>query len=94
MAKLSRVGDKNQEGGAIIRGAGTVFANGIQVGLHVSKITPHAPWSRKGHPPHKAATTTSGSPTVFCEGSPVLRVGSGTSCGHSIVEGSPDVFVP
>jgi uncharacterized Zn-binding protein involved in type VI secretion len=94
MAKLSRVGDKNQEGGAIVRGAGTVFANGIQVGLHVSKITPHAPWSKKGHPPHKAATTTSASPTVFAEGSAVLRVGSGNSCGHSIVDGSPDVFVP
>ena len=94
MAQLSRVGDKNQEGGAIVRGAGTVFANGIQVGLHVSGITPHAPWSRKSHPPHKAATTTSASPTVFAEGSPVLKVGSGNSCGHSIVEGSPDVFVP
>jgi uncharacterized Zn-binding protein involved in type VI secretion len=94
MAKLSRVGDANQEGGQIIRGAGTVFANGIKVGLHVSSITPHAPWSRRSHPLHKAATTTDGSPTVFAEGSPVLRVGSGNSCGHSIVEGSPDVFIP
>jgi uncharacterized Zn-binding protein involved in type VI secretion len=94
MAKLSRVGDKNQAGGAIIKGAGTVFANGIQVGLHVSQITPHAPWSKKSHPPHRAASTTEGSPTVFAEGSPVLRVGSGNSCGHSIVDGSPDVFVP
>lgn len=94
MAQLSRKGDANSEGGKIIRGAGTVFANGIPVGLHVSQITPHAPWSRKAHPPHKAATTTGGSPTVFCEGDPVLRVGSGNSCGHSIVEGSPDVFCP
>ena len=94
MAKLSRVGDKNQEGGAIVRGAGTVFANGIQVGLHVSTITPHSPWGRRSHPPHKAATTTSASTTVFAEGSPVLRVGSGNSCGHSIVDGSPDVFCP
>ena len=93
MSKLSRVGDKNQEGGAIIRGAGTVFANGIKVGLHVSQITSHAPWGRP-HPPHDAATTTEGSPTVFAEGDPVLRIGSGNSCGHSIVEGSPDVFVP
>jgi len=93
MAKLSRKGDRNQEGGAIIRGAGTVFANGINVGLHVSKITPHAPWG-DSHGPHEAATTTQGSPTVFAEGVPVLRVGSGNSCGHSIVEGSPDVFVP
>lgn len=93
MAKLSRKGDKNQTGGAIMRGAGTVFSNGIPVGLHVSQITPHAPWGPP-HPPHEAATTTQGSPTVFCEGVPVLRVGSGNSCGHSIVEGSPDVFVP
>ena len=79
--------------GAIIRGAGTVFANNIQVGLHASKITSHAPWG-KPHPPHEAAMTTDGSPTVFAEGSPVLRVGSGNTCGHSIIQGSPDVFCP
>jgi uncharacterized Zn-binding protein involved in type VI secretion len=93
MAALSRVGDTNQPGGAIMRGAGTVFANGIKVGLHVSQITPHAPFG-KPHPPHKAAKTTQGSPTVFAEGCPVLRVGSGNTCGHSIVQGSPDVFCP
>lgn len=93
MPKLSRVGDTNQPGGKIIRGAGTVFANGIKVGLHVSQISSHAPWG-DSHPPHAAATTTDGSPTVFAEGDPVLRVGSGNSCGHSIVTGSPDVFCP
>jgi uncharacterized Zn-binding protein involved in type VI secretion len=93
MAALSRKGDTNQAGGAIIRGASTVFCNGIAVGLHVSRITPHKPFG-KPHPPHRAATTTAGSPTVFCEGSPVLRVGSGNSCGHSIIQGSNNVFVP
>jgi len=93
MPALSRVGDTNQEGGAIMRGAPTVLANGIQVGLHVSQITPHAPWGRP-HPPHEAAVTTTGSPSVFAAGVPVLRVTSGNSCGHSIVRGSPDVFVP
>lgn len=93
MAAISRKGDTNQEGGAIMRGAGTVFANGKPVGLHVSKITSHAPWGRP-HGPHEAATTTSGSSTVFAEGVPVLKVGSGNSCGHSIVKGSPDVNVP
>jgi uncharacterized Zn-binding protein involved in type VI secretion len=93
MAGLSRLGDANQTGGAIMRGASTVFCNGIPVGLHTSQITPHAPWGRP-HPPHEAATTTEGSPTVFCEGDPVLRIGSGNSCGHSIVDGSGDVFVP
>jgi uncharacterized Zn-binding protein involved in type VI secretion len=93
MAQLSRQGDANQAGGKIIRGAGTVFANGIAVGLHVSQLTSHAPWG-KPHPPHEAASTTEGSPTVFAESVPVLRVGSGNTCGHSIVDGSPDVFVP
>jgi uncharacterized Zn-binding protein involved in type VI secretion len=93
MAGISRKGDTNQTGGAIMRGAGSVFANGIPVGLHVSQITSHAPWGRP-HPPHEAAVTTSGSPTVFAEGVPVLKVGSGNSCGHSIVQGSPDVNVP
>lgn len=93
MPKLSRKGDTNQPGGKIIRGAGTVFANGIAVGLHVSGITPHAPF-KKPHPPHRAAKTTDGSPTVFAEGCPVLRVGSGNTCGHKIVQGSPNVFCP
>jgi uncharacterized Zn-binding protein involved in type VI secretion len=94
MPKLSRKDDTNTEGGKIKRGAGTVFANGKPVGLHVSEITPHKPFGKKPHPPHKAAKTTEGSPTVFAEGEPVLRVGSGNTCGHKIKEGSPDVFVP
>ena len=94
MPQLSRKGDQNTTGGQIVRGAGTVFCNGIPVGLHVSLITPHAPYGRKPHPPHKAAKTTEGSPTVFCEGDPVLRVGSGNTCGHSIVQGSDNVYCP
>ena len=93
MPQLSRKGDQNQVGGAIMRGASSVIANGIPVGLHVSQITPHAPWGDP-HPPHEAASTTSGSPTVFAEGSPVLKVGSGNTCGHSIVQGSPNINVP
>jgi uncharacterized Zn-binding protein involved in type VI secretion len=88
MAKLSRKGDQNSAGGKIVRGAGTVFANGIAVGLHVSDITSH------GDKKHKAAKTTEGSPTVFAEGVAVLRVGSGNDCGHSISQGSENVFVP
>jgi uncharacterized Zn-binding protein involved in type VI secretion len=93
MAALSRKGDANQTGGTIIRGAGTVYANGIPVGLHVSGITPHAPWGEP-HPPHDAPTTTDGSPTVFAESCPVLRIGSGNTCGHSIVQGSENIYVP
>jgi uncharacterized Zn-binding protein involved in type VI secretion len=88
MAQLSRKGDQNQAGGKIVRGARTVFANGIQVGLNVSDITPH------GNGPHASAKTTEGSPTVFAEGVAVLRVGSGNTCGHKITQGSPNVNVP
>lgn len=88
MAQLSRKGDQNQAGGKIVRGAATVFANGIAVGLHVSDITPH------GSGPHAKAKTTEGSPTVFVEGVPVLRVGSSNTCGHRISQGSPNVYVP
>jgi uncharacterized Zn-binding protein involved in type VI secretion len=89
MAQLSRKGDANAVGGKIVRCARTVFANGIQVGLDVSEITSHP-----GGGTHKKAKTTGGSPSVFAEGSPVLRVGSGTTCGHKITQGSPDVNVP
>ena len=88
--KLSRKGDKNQEGGAIERGAQQVICNGKPVGLHVSTISAHRP-SRKSK--HKRAVTTSASEDVICEGAKVLRVTSGNSCGHSIVEGSEDVIV-
>lgn len=87
--KLSRVGDANEKGGKIVTGATTVFANGKKVGLHRSDITSHPKEDK-----HKKAKTTDGSPTVFAEGKPVLRVGSGNTCGHKIVEGSDDVRVP
>ena len=94
MPGLSRVGDTNNVSGQIMRGAKTVFCNGLSVGLHVSQITPHEPWGRS-HGPHEAAVTTQGSPTVFAEGSQVLRIGSATTCQeHPIVQGSGDVFVP
>jgi uncharacterized Zn-binding protein involved in type VI secretion len=89
MAKLSRVGDLNNKGGKIVRGAKTVLANGIPVGLHVSPITPHP-----SGPKHAAAVTVTASPTVFAEGVPVLRVGSTDSCGDITVSGSPNINVP
>lgn len=85
---MSRLGDTNQAGGKITRAARSVFCNGIGVGLHVSPISPHGPGT------HASAKTTEGSPTVFAEGDPVLRIGSGNTCGHSIVQGSKNVFVP
>lgn len=87
MPGIARVGDVNSAGGQLIRGAGTVFLDGKSVALHVSPVSPHAPWG-KPHPPHASSVTTSGSSTVICEGSPVVMIGSTTSCGHSIIGGS------
>jgi uncharacterized Zn-binding protein involved in type VI secretion len=93
MPKLSRVGDANQAGGKIMKGASTVLANGKQVGIHESSITPHLSLIR-GTEGILMLKLPTGSSTVFADGKPVLKVGSGNSCGHSIVQGSPDVFVP
>lgn len=93
MRPISRLGDINTTGGKIIKCAARVFAGGKPVGTHPSPITPHAPFGPP-HPPHAVACTTSGSLKVFAEGFPVLRVGSGNTCGHCIVSGYRKVLVP
>jgi uncharacterized Zn-binding protein involved in type VI secretion len=90
MPQVCRIGDTNEMKGAITSGATTVFANGILVGLLGSPISPHSNF--KG--PHKSATVSAGSPTVFADGKPLARVSSQNSCGHSMASGSPDVFCP
>lgn len=92
MPAIARNGDINSEGGAIISGASTVYANGILVGLLGDTITPHSPFGPP-HPPHAAATIVSSSGTVYADGKLVAWVGSANSCGHSIVVGSDDVDV-
>ena len=87
MPALSRIGDRNSGGGAILQGAASVIVNGITIGTHVSAISGH------GKKIHAGPVTTSGSPDVFAEGKPVLRITSGCSCGHPIAQGSPDVNV-
>ena len=92
MTALSRVGDTNGVGGALTIGAGTVFINGIAAALHVNTITPHSPYGKR-HPPHHAAKTTGAvTTTVFIENKAVVMKGTSTSCGHSIVDASGDVF--
>lgn len=87
--KLSRQGDKNQEGGSIIKGATTVYCNNKPVGVHLSEMSTHAPYGS----PHSSSWTLEGSPNVYVENKPVLRVNTPTSCGHKIIEGSGNVFV-
>jgi uncharacterized Zn-binding protein involved in type VI secretion len=92
MPGVSRLGDINSAGGRILRGARTVFVNGRPAGLNVSPISPHMPWG-KPHPPHAVSFTLTGSLRVFCESAPLLKIGSRTTCGHPIIQGSFNVFV-
>jgi uncharacterized Zn-binding protein involved in type VI secretion len=91
MAGICRVGDKNQTGGELLTGASSVTINGKPVALHPSDISPHAPWGPP-HPPHDAAKTTEGSATIMVEGKPVVLMGAGNTCGHSIIEASDNVM--
>ena len=93
MPAIARHGDTNEEGGAIVSGASTVVVNGQLVAQVGNLIEPHAPWDPTAHPPHENATITDGSATVIADGVAVAFVGSGNSCGHSIVAGSTDVIV-
>lgn len=94
MAGACRIGDQNNAGGTIMDGASSVFINGQPAGLVGSTLTPHAPFHRKSHPPHKSAKITSGSESVLVDGKPIAKIGSSNSCGHSMVQGSSDVNVP
>ncbi len=90
MPVISRKGDKNSAGAPLLRGAGTVYACGEPVALHSSPVASHRRTSS-----HKRSKTTSASPTVYADGSPVVREGSSTSCGHPIVAaGGVNVYVP
>lgn len=92
MPSLSRQNDQNAVGGKILRGSQTVLVDNVPAGLHVSKITPHAPYGIP-HPPHATSTTVNGSSSILIDNVPVLMVGSGTTCGHKITTGSQTVEI-
>jgi uncharacterized Zn-binding protein involved in type VI secretion len=89
MPSLSRQNDENSVGGKILRGSQTVLVDNLPAGLHVSKISPHVPYDKL----HTTSTTTTASTGILIDNVPVLFVGSATTCGHSIVTGSPTVEI-
>lgn len=93
MPAVSRKGDPNGAGGVITGPCSSnVFANGINVSLPGDGVTPHAPCPLPA-PPHCSASTSGGSPTVFANGKPIIRVGADSdTCGHARAAGSPNVF--
>lgn len=92
MFPVCRVGDSNQEGGVIMRGSATVFADFQPVATVGAQISEHGPWDQYSHPPHVCSVVTDGNPTVLVEYRPIARVGSGNSCGHSMTQGAPTVL--
>lgn len=93
MPGVVRQGDKNTTGGSVISSVeSSVLINGRPTAVVGSVIAAHAPWGPP-HPPHAAATITTGINTVLVNGKPIAFVGSGNSCGHNMIEGSGDVNV-
>ena len=93
MPAVVRVGDPNQVGGLVIKGAFSVLVNGRPICTHVSPVTPHPCCGGLGCGRHCAAVTTWGSTSVTAEGKPVVYVGVFDSCGHSRALGSFDTSV-
>ena len=89
MPAVHRLGDENDDDAEVYDIAqGTVYANGLLVSIDGSQVEGHDTGE------HDDPETANGSPTVFADGIAVARVGSGNSCGHHMIQGSPDVFVP
>ena len=94
MPTQTRVGDNDTGHDAcpprpLAEGSPDVFINGIPAGRVGDAYALH------GCPVHPAhgGVIASGSSTVFINGKPAGRIGDAVSCGGSVMEGSPDVFV-
>lgn len=94
MPAVTRLGDKNTghdscQPVALTSASNTVFINGKGAG-RINDI--YASHSCKTHGPH-VGHISSGSASVFINGRAAARIGDGVSCGGSVAEGSPNVFI-
>lgn len=93
MPAVQRVGDANDAGGTANGGVESVRVNNLAVIVNGNPVQAHAPWDRKRHPPHQAATTAGGNGSVRAGGIPIVTAGCADSCGHSRTGGSGDVRI-
>ena len=97
MPSQSRLGDmsKGHDGypptPSVVTPVSTVFINGIKAVTVDAEFETHTK-GRDVHP-QSSRKVTGGSPNVFFEGKPAARVDDPISCGDTIGEGSPDVFI-
>lgn len=82
---VARLKDKNTGGSTARECSQNVFCNGLGVHLQGQK------WGGHGRGNHSRPTSIKGSPTVFVNGKPLMRVGDPLSCGHKVATGSPNV---
>lgn len=93
MPGVQTVGDANGAGGAGSGGVASVRVNGKAVLVNGDPVSAHAPWDKRSHPPHQAATTSGGSGTVKAGGKPIITTGCADTCGHTRAGGSGDVRI-
>lgn len=94
MSAATRLGDKDTghdscPATALITASANVFINGKGTGRVGDSYVSHG---CKDHSNH-VGVISSGSGTVFINGKPSARVGDAVSCGGTVAEGSPDVFI-
>lgn len=94
MSNATRMGDKNTGHDACPAVALTIASpnvsiNGKPAGRMGDSYDPHG---CKEHGTHTGKISI-GSHTVYINGKPAARVGDAISCGGTVAEGSPDVFI-
>ncbi|HBK27298.1 MAG TPA: PaaR repeat-containing protein [Dialister sp.] len=94
MSAATRLGDKDTGHDscpptALISASSDVFINGKGAGRVGDSYAPHGCHVHSSHP----GSISSGSGSVHINGKPAARIGDSVSCGGSVQEGSPDVFI-
>jgi uncharacterized Zn-binding protein involved in type VI secretion len=74
---------------ALVTASPNVFTNGKGQGRVGDSYAPHG---CPAHPTH-SGVIAAGSGSVFINGIPAGRIGDPVSCGGSVAEGSPNVFI-
>lgn len=92
MPSATRIGDKTVGHCffpvPLLNGSPTVFVNGRAVGVIGGKYPPHT----CGDSTHQGSLAK-GSSTAFASGRAIGRIGDKLSCGDTVAQGSPTVFV-
>lgn len=94
MAAATRLNDKDTghdacPGRELVTASPNVFINGRAAGRVGDSYAAHGCHI---HTPH-SGIIADGSATVFINGKKAGRIGDPVSCGGSVAEGSPDVFI-